>query len=493
MYKQILLSLSLIIFAVSAGYAKAGGNQFQPINGISPNHLPAKNWVEPALEPGFPVQTLHLAGIWYGRHGIQAVVGNIDNEPTLEIIVTGIADGPLYAWNSDGTPVSGWPLNYYDDGYPAIGNLVGDDTQNEIFAAYLDGHLSAFDGSGNPLSGWPQESPNSMRPPVLADIENDGMDEIFLGEEDLALHAYKADGTPLPGWPVSSGLAGQSRNTPAIGDIDGDEDYEIISASGATTPGVYLFAYHHDGSTVAGFPVLFPNDGYDYSVPAIGDVDGDGTQEIVIIERGNQWRPYVNIVAPDGTIERSFPAEGDVNPGAPLALADLDGDIYPEIIIQANGALSVYKGDGSTLAGWPIHYGENVGNTAPVIGDVDGDKWPEVVVALGNKYMWAGGRLDVIDRNGKFVSFSPIPFLGQGGIPAIADIDLDGRNEIVMVGFYWDGVNGYFDKVWVYDMGGPPHGNIYWGQYGNGANHQGYYIPVTPPTFINTYLPVINR
>jgi hypothetical protein len=496
MHKRILLVLSLIFFTIGTDNALANENlQKIKAENFRGDNLIISDDPDPNLEPGFPVQAIHLGGLCYCRHGIQAVVGNIDNEPTLEIIATGTADGPLYAWNSNGTPVVGWPLTYYDDGYPVMGNLAGDSLRLEIFAAYLDGMLTALNGSGIPLSGWPRASANSMCPPAMADIDGDGVDEIFLGEEDWALHAYKADGNPLPGWPVTEGIGAQIRNTPAIGDIDGDGDFEIITAGQGYTPGVYLFAYHHDGSSVAGFPILFENYGYSYTVPVIGDVDGDSALEIIIIEREPQspWRPFVHIISSSGIIERSMIATSDIDWGAPLALADLDGDTFPEIIVQSNTAIDVWKGNGSALSGWPVHWGVNLGWSAPVVGDVDGDKWPDIVITT--KTVAAQfGTLSVFNRHGQQIFSRAFLPIGWGGVPAIADIDLDRHNEIIVVGNYWDGTEGYFDKVWVYDLGGERHGNIHWGQYGNGANHQGLYIPKTPPPPpIKFYLPIIVR
>ncbi|HSW38555.1 MAG TPA: CFI-box-CTERM domain-containing protein, partial [Acidobacteriota bacterium] len=66
--------------------------------------------------------------------------------------------------------------------------------------------------------------------------------------------------------------------------------------------------------------------------------------------------------------------------------------------------------------------------------------------------------------------------IGTGLIPAIADIDADGRNEIIVTGdapFHQDRSYriGYFDKVWVYDLGGVHHGPVIWGQFmGNAGN-----------------------
>ncbi len=50
-----------------------------------------------------------------------------------------------------------------------------------------------------------------------------------------------------------SGSGGQERHTVALGDIDGDGTMEIVTCSSATTPGVYMFAYRPDGSLLPGW------------------------------------------------------------------------------------------------------------------------------------------------------------------------------------------------------------------------------------------------
>jgi len=86
------------------------------------------------------------------------------------------------------------------------------------------------------------------------------------------------------------------------------------------------------------------------------------------------------------------------------------------------------------------------------------------------------GRVLVFDRDGNLHPRFPktLP-MSDGGVPAIADIDLDGRNEIVISGSSLKGYPGLTDRVWVYDLGGDKHGPILWGQFMGGPKHQGRY------------------
>ena len=184
-----------------------------------------------------------------------------------------------------------------------------------MFAGYFahDNALVAYSGLGSRLPGWPGNAANFVAsPPGLADVDGDGLDEIFIEEEIGYLHGYRANGSVLSGWPGRCNQAGQDLHTPAIGDLDGNGDLEIVSATSSTSGGGYLCAFHHDGSYVAGFPRLMAI-GNDVFV-AMGDVDGDGEQEIVLV--GGDGEPGVVkilVLNKFGAIERSMIPEGEIS------------------------------------------------------------------------------------------------------------------------------------------------------------------------------------
>ena len=73
--------------------------------------------------------------------------------------------------------------------------------------------------------------------------------------------------------------------------------------------------------------------------------------------------------------------------------------------------------------------------------------------------------------------------IGSGVVSAIADIDLDGHNEIIITGSYWNGTSGNYGKVWTFDIDkdsvGIVDGPVQWGQFGHDAQHTGLYtVPI---------------
>jgi hypothetical protein len=444
---------------------------------LAPDHVRGP---DPDLEPGFPVQTFHAGGSYTGGPGIHTLVGNIDGDPELEIVVSGLGSGYLYAWNHDGTPLPGWPMTAYPGApYPVLGQFSAATGALEAFTAHF-GHpdyLAALDQFGVPLAGWPRQASNYISGPGSAlDLDADGLSEVFTCEEDARVHAYTADGTVPLGWPVYYGPPGRQRcSTPALGDLDQDGVPEIITASGAEL----LVALRRDGTYAPGFPWLYTVGGpslFDpFTYATLGDVDGDGILDIVVVG-WNDLVKSVLIFTASGQVKRTMPLTGDVAYGSAPALGDLDDDGIPEIVVQTDNALNVFEGDGTTFPGWPQVWSlTGQGNGAPVIGDVTGDGQPDLVVVSAAPY---DGEVRVFESSGTLdPRYAPkrLP-LGLGAAPAIADIDLDGRNELLITSNFWSGFPGFYDKVWAFDLRGQSrYGAVHWGQYMAEASHRGVY------------------
>ncbi len=470
----LLLLLIIILLFTSKGFAQY----------VSQNILS----LDPDLESGFPVQDYISGGTYQGGAVINTLVGNFDSDSRLELAETALAVGPLYVWKSDSSLLPGWPTHdSFGATYSAAGNLTGTAKTLEIVTSYWEpAKIVAYAQDGSYLPGWPKEIfGRGIAPPALADVNSDGYDEIFINMDDTKLYGFLADGTDLPGWPVGP-FPQQELHTPAIADIDKDGGLEIVTGSGTLNGQVTLYAFHADGTAVTGFPVSFY--GYTDTFPVIGDVDGDGNFEIVVVGGGGLTSVYV--YSGNGILERTLHPVGNISYGPALALADLDGDNYPEIIFTTDQAINIWNGDGAFLPGWPVTVPQLLG-VVPLVGDIDGDQALEIIVS-GYESLYA------FDVNGNLEPRFPKPVSGLSG--AIADIDLDGRNEIIIPGDYWIGLPMFYDKVWVYDLGGPSHGKIEWGQFGGGPEHRGLYPvpnlpspPPSPPSGNLVFIPIINR
>jgi subtilisin family serine protease len=266
--------------------------------------------------------------------------------------------------------------------------------------------------------------------PFCLDIDGDGRNEIvqasmtwtdFWPEDTITI--WEEDGTPLEGWPRSLGSLAASGM--AVGDIDGDGDYEIVVVDDWSVMATALHA--ETGEVVEGdWPIDVGDFWYAYIVgsPILADLDGDGDSEIIIgHDAESADTDGLFAIQGDGTFlwQRRYTTEG------PMSVADFDGDGNVEIALcgYGPGITRVYTfildNNGQQIKRWR---GGSKRGTA--IGDLDGDGEQELVFCTEDS-------VTAVHIDGKTVWTArvrnPDPFDGDGGL-SIGDIDSDGFSEV---------------------------------------------------------------
>lgn len=174
------------------------------------------------------------------------------------------------------------------------------------------------------------------------------------------------------------------------------------------------------------------------STPAIGDLDGDGVPEVVFNNDASGGSTVV-LDGATGRMEWSVPGmDGYSGP----SLGDIDGDGFGDIVTSSGACFSphvVYAYDRTGRLMWSTPIG-NACETYANLTDLDGDGDVEVIV---NEYVLDGATgavLFTLDISGT-----------NWGAPAVADMDNDGVQEIMLETDVFDAAG---NRLWSCGIGG---------------------------------------
>jgi hypothetical protein len=364
---------------------------------LLPASLAAQN--KPPEKAGFPAT---LSGGGQVRSGHPAIA-DLGLTPGHKSIVFGTSTHRLYVVLYNGTVAPGFPVTLPAEstGSPALANVVVGTPPAipVIFVSYgstfepgFPGGVRAYKADGTQL--WDRPSADfdndgradiTITAPAVGDVDGSGAMQVAWGSTDNFVYLVRADnGTDLPGWPVA--VRDSIRSSPALHDIDGDGKPDVIIGVDAhaegppynTPDGGCLHVLRFDATEVAGFPRCI--DQTITSSPAVGDIDGDGKPEIVVGTGGFYANRTHAVYAfkCNGMPVTGWPVAVDGQVGTAPALADINGDGSPEVIVTDDNTspsttfhVYAFKGDGTLL--WkkvPVTYFGNTPDAGdPVVAD----------------------------------------------------------------------------------------------------------------------------
>jgi hypothetical protein len=176
--------------------------------------------------------------------------------------------------------------------------------------------------------------------------------------------------------------------------MDGDGDREILYGA-CTDEGGKVYAFHHDGSLVEGWPNNTSS--WVFATVALGDIDNDGALDVVVGDQVSSQDAANYIYAWDlaGNTLENFPAGPTFAIYSQAAIADIDGDDFVEIMIDDNRygiGYECYNHDGTHAAGWPLQCGTAWSSLTmqitPVLGDLNNDGFLNIVGAATDIINW---------------------------------------------------------------------------------------------------------
>lgn len=225
-----------------------------------------------------------------------------------------------------------------------------------------------------------------------------------------------------------------------VADIDKNGVSNIIGVGNSTENRTEVMIFSKKGRLSYSFPV-FPKKMTDGARLALGDVDGDGMDE-VIVASGKKMNERVKIFEIDGTLKTTlipFP-EKMTRKGLDVATGDVDGDGIDEIIVSkrdGKALVTIMTETGVKKDTFRAYEKKHLSGVNITAGDVDSDGMDEIITAPNGDRLAQvrvfDRRLRSITRFNRLTDISYIPFSQENRSAvdvSIVDWENDGKKEI---------------------------------------------------------------
>ncbi|MGE0868528.1 MAG: FG-GAP repeat domain-containing protein [Kofleriaceae bacterium] len=484
-----------------------------------------------------PMLAYTLADRWHEAWLGSPAVADLDADGTPEIVVA--RDELLIVWHATagGGGDVAWratlPGRIWAS--PVVADLDPDTPGLEVAVASR-GTINAYDSAGQALPGFPFSWQDELRSLAAGDIDGNGSLELVAvtstpldanGQRDIVI-AVRGDGSTVPGFPPNTtGAAGcddacyvtggYDQNI-ALGDVDGDHKADLF----ATQDNAYMSLHGGDGRAFdaasifedrtkfsgirwmvdyalaqQGFANSEPIDEqahFTNTAPAIADLDGDGTVELIALgsiqnaaqtdrERGvglfvahhDGTRPVPWVAPPrfPGYLGGLWDGTGNiVGVTNEVSIAEIDPERAGRELVFAgfDGKIHAVSSAAEPLWERTFTTDAEVWTSGLAVGDLSGDGVPELVFAT---YSPSGGDLIVLDAAGNELHRIALGGRGAMPVPTIGDVDADGDLDIVVS---LKDAEDRVRSVLVYEVAGSSANCLIW-PTGRGNYHRDGFVP----------------
>jgi hypothetical protein len=346
------------------------------------------------LEPSLISQNWPIA-LDEGTYWSSGIVPATDSTGNQKLTLVGLGTtttSEYKTFSPDGSIRTSTALTYYGSLFqPATGDLDGNPGDEAAMTDVL--MLRVFRGDNSSYTFTPAQTVElSNSQVVLEDLNNDSQDEILaLGEDytvpNAYVYAYLRNGQQLnANFPIT--IANQNTNIDTYtkgnrlfaGDIDGDGYREVLALEGTTATTFTPRLFAHDGTPKSWSAPSY--NGYPDQL-VLADLDHNGTLETIFTCSCNSEKE-LHVLQPNGTERAGWPVVLQAYAGnmSYIAVGDINKDGREEIVVSIGTEIFVLEDNGTSFSSqWPI-VGTGYTSFGPVVlADINGDGRPEIVTS----------------------------------------------------------------------------------------------------------------
>ncbi|MFF1694136.1 FG-GAP-like repeat-containing protein [Streptomyces sp. NPDC058257] len=371
--------------------------------------------------------------------------------------------------------------------YKTVG---GAEAAGEVVVAFgaadgLTTDKAALTQSSAGVPGTPEDSDNFGSSIAAGDLDGDGYADLVVGADGEDVGDYEGQGSVTILWggtkPFTTSTTTTVENPEkwqahgydvAVGDFTGDSgaDLAVIEPGAAV---VYKGGFARESKPAPAYTLSVPGAGLRYTEAAVGDVNGDGRDDLAVTGDAGNGRPGTDIfTGQEGRPNRIQRVDdGDTA----VALGDINGDGFDDMASSLTWPEFFSVDDPSNGSGYvTVRYGSLTGFGEPVtlhqnstgvpganedgdnwgasvaIGDITGDGKAELVVGANGEQLGDldnAGDVTVFRGSASGVSQSGVVRISQDstGVPGaaeagdlfgaqvrIADYDKNGKGDLAV-------------------------------------------------------------
>jgi hypothetical protein len=299
----------------------------------------------------------------------------------------------------------------------------------------------------------PQQTFGTGSSPVsvaLGDVNGDGLPDLIVanqgsGTASVLLNTTAAGASAPSFAPHQDFVTGSRPLSVALGDVNGDGRPDLLVANSLSNTASVLLNTTAAGASTPSFAAqqTFATGTGPDSV-AVGDVNGDGTPDLLVANNlDNTASVLLNTTAAGASTPSFAPQQTFATGSSPFSVAvgDVNGDGTPDLLVANNldntaSVLLNTTAAGASTPSFAPHqdFATGIFPFSVAVGDVNGDGTPDLLVANGVSSTVSVLLNTTAPRSGT-ASFAPHQDFATGSIPiavALGDVNGDGRPDLLV-------------------------------------------------------------